>query len=130
VPAVPAEYYGDHPAWPGDVAQEPGPNGTQSLGALLVVPQAQAKAVTFTFGLPRAVLTGEGKDRVYRLRVQKQPGIESINVEINVIPPAGMSPVAAQPEGWVTAPDARLVTWKGVLRASTNFELKFVPMGQ
>jgi len=129
VPAVPAEYYGDHPAWPGGVADEPGPNGTRSLGALLVVPQAQTKAVTFMLGLPRAVLAVEGKDRVYRLRIQKQPGIESINVEINIVPPAGMS-AAALPDGWVTAPDRGLVTWKGILRSGANVELKFVPLGQ
>jgi hypothetical protein len=129
VPDVPPEYYGDHPAWPGGVAVEPGVNSTQSLGALLVVPQAQTRSAGFTLGLPPTVTWSEGNSRVYHLRVQKQPGIEKLNVEINVVPPAGMS-AAVLPAGWVNAPDGKSIAWKGVLRATTDFELRFAPAGQ
>jgi hypothetical protein len=129
LPDVPPEYYGDHPAWPGGVAVEEGVNGTQSLGALLVVPQQQTREAGYSFGLPSTVIGSEGNDRVYRLRVQKQPGIEQINVEINIVPPAGMS-AAGLPAGWVTAPDGGSVGWKGILRATTDFELRFTPPGR
>lgn len=129
LPDVPPEYYGDHPAWPGGVAVEEGVNGTLSLGALLVIPQQQTREAAYSFGLPQTVTWSEGKDRVYRLRVQKQPGLEQINVEINILPPAGMS-VAVLPAGWVTAPDGGSVGWQGILRATTDFELKFTPVGR
>ena len=79
----------------GTVALLPGENGTQSFGALSVVPFASTNVTTFTYELS-ALAVGAGAEpgsQTYRLKLQKQPGTNALPVALSIQLPAGAANV-------------------------------------
>jgi hypothetical protein len=77
------------------------PDGLQGYGTFLVVPLNEEREASFSFALPpEIVLQTEAKDQQsYRLRIQKQPGTKATPVHIEVLLPAGVQLLSAQPTG-------------------------------
>jgi hypothetical protein len=85
----------------GTITQAPGENGTQSFGALSLVQFDSTVTTTFNYRLaPGAVTAGaDSRVRIYRLKLQKQPGTDGIAVSLSVQLPPGATNVHGSPEG-------------------------------
>jgi hypothetical protein len=85
----------------GTIAQASGENGTQSFGALSLVPFESTGTTTFNYRLAPSAVTGgaDTRGRVYQLKLQKQPGIASLPVSLTVLLPPGATNVRATPKG-------------------------------
>jgi len=85
----------------GTITPAPGENGTQSFGALSLVQRDSTVTTTFNYRLaPGAVTAGaEARIRIYRLKLQKQPGTDSIAVALSVQLPPGATNVHGSPGG-------------------------------
>jgi len=72
----------------------------QTFGTLMVVPAGQSASAGFHFALPAAVLSVEpGSHRIiYKLKIQKQPGVIAHRMTIRVHLPAGAT-VEQAPQG-------------------------------
>lgn len=60
--------------------------GVKGFGTLLVVPGGQSLNTSFTFALPPSIMVKDGPagQRMYRLKVQKQPGTLAIPITIRI----------------------------------------------
>jgi hypothetical protein len=121
---VPSEYFDDKIGWQKRIDTLPGERGTLMIGGLVVVPPQQSKEVTLQTLLPAAVLTKQQDHLVYRLRIQKQPGIEAVSVELRIITPPGYV-LSNPPAEWSFSSSQKLATWKGNLRETQDFILEF-----
>jgi hypothetical protein len=85
----------------GAITQEPGENGTQSFGALSLAPFNSTVTTTFVYLLPaEAVTDGPAPDvRLYRLKLQKQPGIGGLPVVLVIHLPPGASSISGSAGG-------------------------------
>ncbi len=77
--------------------------GLQGFGTLLVVQIGNTLETDFQFQLPPNILQVDptGRYRMYRLRIQKQPGTTAIPVTIRVHLPQGARLEAVSPENYV-----------------------------
>jgi hypothetical protein len=93
--SVPGEWMPRGEPVTGTIALEPGENGTQSFGAVSLAPFDLEVTTTFNYRLaPGAVTAGpEPGVRVYRLKLQKQPGTAGIPVALTVKLPPGAANV-------------------------------------
>ncbi len=117
--SVPAERLLSGRAYSGQVSQTSAEGGTTEFAGLLVLPGGQSQAVRLEWQLPRRVLRQSGRGYAYDLRVQKQPGLSSVQFGLTVIPPAGTA--LQPPSGW--QPGQR--GWKGSLDEPLEFHLEF-----
>jgi hypothetical protein len=106
---------------------EPGENGTQSFGAMSIVPYDLEATTTFNYRLaPGAVTAGPGAGvRIYRLKLQKQPGTDGIEVAVYVkLPPGAANVRGAANVHWT--PDVRRPgdTWRVGVRLVQDTEIQ------
>ena len=124
---VPQEYFRfDDMEWKNEVDTGPGEGGTYVLGGLTVVPQLQVQEVILETSLPTSVIKEDREGGlIYTLRIQKQPGIISLPVELQVTAPSGFT-LLDLPDGWVITPDQNTYVWEGEVRKTTDFQLEFI----
>jgi hypothetical protein len=122
---VPATYFDDNKGWKNEVETSPGENRTQVFAGLVVVPQGDAKEVVVNTQLPENVLSKPVANKlIYRLRIQKQAGIEFLPVELQVSCPSGYF-LSSAPSGWSYDQAQNLATWKGAIYEMQDFLLEF-----
>jgi len=123
---VPQEYFRfDDMEWKNEVDTGPGEGGTYVLGGLTVVPQLQVQEVILETSLPISVIQEDGEGGlIYTLRIQKQPGIISLPVELQVTAPSGYA-LTNLLEGWTANSNQEIYTWKGDVIKTTDFQLEF-----
>jgi len=124
---VPQDYFRfDDMEWKNEVDTGPGEGGTYVLGGLTVVPQLQIQEVILETSLPISVIKeGNEGSLIYTLRIQKQPGIISLPVELQVTAPLGFT-LSSLPEGWTANSNQTIYTWKGNVIKTTDFQLEFI----
>jgi hypothetical protein len=68
-------------------------NSVQGYGTLLVVPGGQSLTTTFKFALSPTVLSlmPDSDERIYRLKIQKQPGTQAVPVTVRIHLPRHVS---------------------------------------
>ena len=123
---VPNEYFWfDDIEWKNEVDTGSGEGGTYVLGGLTVVPQLQVQEVILETSLPISVIQEDSEGGlIYTLRIQKQAGIISLPVELQVTPPSGYA-LTDPPEGWTANSNQEIYTWKGDVIKTTDFQLEF-----
>jgi hypothetical protein len=121
---VPADYFDDGVGWKNEVEVAAGENSRQMFSGLVVVPSDQSKTVTLKAKLPENVITKDGNRLIYRLFIQKQAGIESLPVEIQIKVPHGYT-LSNPPAAWTYDSYQNLITWHGDIQKSQEFTLEF-----
>src|SRR5271157_4130445 len=129
IQAVPAANLLDGQSWDGPVESYAGENGTQVLAGLALVPTQQSRQVGLQLSLPGKVVQADGNGIQYRLRVQKQDGLESLPLRVTVTAPAGMK-LASGGAGWQPLEGQNAWSWSGTLLQTTDFALGFAPSGK
>ncbi len=96
----------------------------QGFGTLLVVPMGQSLETGFRFDLPAAILQPgvEANEQIYRLKIQKQAGIESMPVIVRVHLPTGAEIRSVTPNGLA---DGGNVMFELELREDIEIEIVF-----
>jgi hypothetical protein len=123
---IPPSYFDDNLGWKKTVEFSTGENGTQMLSGLVVVPQAQVKDVVLYTRLPARVLASQDENKlVYRLRIQKQAGIDSLPVEVRITGPRGYF-LPSLPVGWSYDRVQNLAIWKGDIPDFQDISLEFM----
>ena len=124
---VPKEYFRfDDMEWKNEVETGPGEGGTYVLGGLTVVPQLQVQEIILETSVPASVIKEDsGGGLIYTLRIQKQSGIISLPIEIEVIVPMGFV-LTNLPEGWTANYNQKIYSWKGEIKKTTDFQLEFI----
>ncbi len=125
IPIVPASWFYDGVGWPQDVDIAPGENGATMMSGLVVVPQNDSRQIVMEVDLPTVVVDTDFENQpVYTLRVQKQAGIESLPIEIEIIVPVGYIPTF-NGQGWENL-DQITYQWNGEITRSMDFVVEFV----
>ncbi len=124
---VPQEYFWfDDMEWKNEVDTGSGEGGTYMMGGLTVVPQLQVQEIILETSLPLSVIQEDSEGGlIYTLRIQKQAGIISLPVELQVTAPSGFT-LSYLPEGWTANSDQKVYTWKGDVLKITDFQLVFI----
>jgi hypothetical protein len=123
---VPKEYFRfEDTDWKNELETGPGENGTYVIGGLTVVPQLQEREIQLETDLPPTVIKEVENGRlVYTLRIQKQPGIISLPVEIFVTPPAGFI-LSEEQDEWISTSGNQQYFWAGDIEKTTDFQIVF-----
>ncbi|MDH5507572.1 MAG: DUF4012 domain-containing protein [Anaerolineae bacterium] len=109
--------------WPGEVTSEPGEANTQVFSGLLVLAPGSAQTAGLQMGVPRMSLDlDEAGNLIYRLRVQKQAGIDSFRMVLTISGPQGYT--LQNILGWEQASDDTW-QWTGDIRATQDFQIIF-----
>ncbi len=124
VSAVPGKMLLKGKDWPAQVETGTGENGLKVYSGLMVLPAHSQQQTLLKISLPASIVRKEESGiEVYSLRLQKQPGLESLPVKVQIkIPPnATITPGYTdwQKEGsdaWV---------WQGVLTGRRELSLAF-----
>ena len=91
-----------------------------------MVEQEGVQEVFLETGLPENVLELTNEEAlIYRLRVQKQPGIIALPLEIMVNPPEGYV-LNENTDGWEWDSSKSAALWGGEIKKTTDFELVFI----
>ena len=124
---VPKEYFWfDDMERKNEVDTGSGEGGTYMIGGLTVVPQLQVQEVILETSLPISVIKEDSEGGlIYTLRIQKQPGIISLPVELQVTAPLGFT-LSSLPEGWTAKSSQKIYSWKGNVIETTDFQLEFI----
>ena len=98
----------------------------EGFGTLLVVRRGQSLNTTFHFNLPLDVLQAgsSAREKIYRIKIQKQAGVEVLPFILRVHLPAGAEIRSVVPNGIV---DGRNVLFELDLRENTVIEISFQP---
>ena len=99
-------------------------DGVQGFGTLQVVPGGQSISASFEFALPLDVTTvqNEADLKIYRLKVQKQPGTIAVPITIRVHLPKN-SKIEAIPAGAVAR--GYNISYETLLTTDLDFEIVF-----
>jgi hypothetical protein len=122
---VPGEWLLNKEDWNGKVSAQLGEHNALVLSGLLVLPTASSQDIWLKLSLPpRLVQQDASGNIIYRLRVQKQAGLDNLPFTLQVTPPSGYV-LTTQNSGW--APDTQTATWTwtGKLYSTKEFELIF-----
>jgi len=125
---VPQEYFKEGTQWHNEVEVGTLEEETTVFSGLTVVPQLQEENIRLETILPSSVLH-QDKDGnlIYSLRIQKQPGIIILPVEIRVTAPSGFMAEDLS-DGWVISLDNTEYIWQGDIYQTTDFQLTFVEL--
>jgi len=63
--------------------------GKTIYSGLITVGPNETRTVSLTYDLPSTIIERQGDLLIYRLHLQKQPGVLGRNIKVRVIPPAG-----------------------------------------
>lgn len=110
----------DEQAAPQDVVRE---GDKLSLGSLLVVGPGEERSARFTYTLPRGILEQQGRQRRYRLLVQKQAGAAGHPLSVTVALPAGARLLSASPPP--AALSGNSLSFTAVLVTDLTFEVLY-----
>jgi hypothetical protein len=124
VDKVAADWLLNKQSWDGILDQSDGESGTHVVGGLLVLPTNQTRDVKLQFDLPVSVLENNSKGLSYSLRLQKQAGVETLPVTINVTAPVGWA-LSSHSPGWILASDGKAWIYQGNLTQGQSFKLEF-----
>lgn len=123
---APASYFEDSYRWDKGLEIENGEGGTLRIGGLSVVPQMETRQVSFWLILPANILQPEPDGRLsYRLRIQKQGGIDAIPVSLTVYAPQEYK-VKSSSLG-VELKDQFVFQWQGAIENTGDIEIVFAP---
>jgi hypothetical protein len=75
--------------------------GFSEFGTLIVVPTQRNQTITLSFDLPPELVQVNGKSYVYRLTLQKQPGIRRLDLEVAIILPPEAQVKSLNLDSWV-----------------------------
>lgn len=116
---VPAEWLLNQQAWDGTVSMQPNGLGTQEIAGLMVLPTRADRETRLNLLLPERVIvpTPEGGWR-YILRVQKQAGVESLPLTLQIKFPSGCKIPGVGSEQW---------SWQGDLTEAKTLDVQCVP---
>ena len=103
--------------------------GIQAYGTLLMVPAGKSLQTSFTYRLPPTVISHAplSPSLTYRLKIQKQPGMLSIPLLIQLKMPPGMIMVRP-PAGWNETTDSWTFTTN--LQKDINMAVELAPAGK
>lgn len=122
---VPKEYFLEQVDWSNEIISNPGEAGTNMLAGLVVVPPLNIKEITLRTQLPTTVIQeGDENHLIYSLRIQKQPGVRSLPVKIQITVPQGYSN-SELPDGWTSNQNKNVLIWNDNLRIAEYFILIF-----
>ena len=120
----PESYFKDEFRWKNTLDMQTGEGGTLMLGGLSVIAQQQTRQIEINISLPPTVLkTQKDGSLVYRLRIQKQAGIDGMLFSLNVTPPDGF--LLTDSTLKISPQDPPLLKWQGVVTHSGEIELVF-----
>lgn len=105
---------------PGGVHVASGPGGTREFAAYLVVPTGGQRLTVMRYSLPTTVLARSENILTYSLLVQKQPGRESLPLDVRLTLPPGATLLSASPGARIQ--DDGSVVWR--LRLATDQALQ------
>ncbi|MCA9988546.1 MAG: DUF4012 domain-containing protein [Anaerolineales bacterium] len=111
-------------AWPGQATAVTDPvTGLSLFANFMLLHRAQTQTAFFLYALPAGVSQhlGDGVWR-YSLLVQKQPGLANLPLQIQVVLPEGMAPLAL-PAG--ATQDGDLITLTTILTRDERFEFLY-----
>ncbi|MDD5368737.1 MAG: DUF4012 domain-containing protein, partial [Anaerolineaceae bacterium] len=98
--------------------------GLQTFGGLVMVPTRQQQVITLDVALPAAVVSTQADGGLaYHLRLRKQPGLDTLTVNIDVRLPDGARLLPGTTPG--TQPLSGVWSWRGNLSQSTSFVVAF-----
>jgi hypothetical protein len=110
--------------WPGMPESIPGEAGTQVFAGLLMLPLENTSLTEITYRLPPTVVQPIGENlQEYDLRIQVQPGLEGLPLQLKIKLPELANPVNLS-EDWKLV-DSQTLMWEGVLDKSTALNLSF-----
>jgi hypothetical protein len=119
---VPADELLNGLGWPGQVENMSGESGTHVLAGLLMLPLSQSSQIIISYSLPSNVVQAVGSNlQEYRLRIQVQPGLEGLPVQLEIKLPSNAS-VTDPREGWKPL-TAQSWTWKGLITKTVDLSL-------
>jgi hypothetical protein len=98
-------------------------DGLQGFGTLMVVPGGRSTITSFHFQLPGQVLAAEGDQRIYHLRVKKQPGTLAVPIIIRIHLPNGATLQTPVPGSIVDGNHLYLET---ALQTDLDLEVRFM----
>jgi hypothetical protein len=124
VDKVAADWLLSKQSWDGTLDQTNGESGTHVVGGLLVLPTNQTRDIQLQFDLPASVVENTSKGLAYSLSLQKQAGVKTLAVTLQVIAPVGWA-LSNHLPGWSMASDGKSWTWQGNLTQGQNFQLVF-----
>lgn len=123
---VPATQLLNGVGWSGQIESLMGEAGTQVFAGLLMLPPGQSTQISLKYSLPTGVIErGSSDSQVYSLRIQVQPGLESLPVRIQVLIPK-QEGVVSPGEGWQEISNDTW-TWQGSLDRMVEIHLEFSP---
>jgi hypothetical protein len=123
---VPDSFYKDEFRWKNGIDTQTGEGGAQVFGALNVVPQQQKREVVLKVALPQNVIQTDTDGSLhYRLRVQKQPGIDGVSISMKVHSPTGYQLSTSSLKNAVV--EGGDISWQGFITRSGELELTFKP---
>jgi hypothetical protein len=107
----------------------PGEDDTNPLvdevNGLVIVPTDSQISFTLDRTLPGSVIENQGEKLHYSLTLQKQPGIDSLPVEISIIPPQGREFYSESEKFQFTKSTASWI-WKGeIVNSLSSIEVSF-----
>lgn len=124
---VPGKWLLNGQDWGGHATIETGISQTQMVSGLFVLPTNQDQDVSLQFVLPSNAIEQTSADTyVYRLKVDKQAGLKSLPVSVQIKPPSGYHPKNIA-SGWQLDQSTKLWIWDGEIRDSQTFEVTFIP---
>ncbi len=122
--AVPANELLNGVGWPAEVASGVGEGDSQVYSGLLMLPIGHSTQVSLEYELPgNVVLPSEVNRWEYSLKLDKQPGLEQLPVNITVKLPNNHE-VLNPGTGWVQQA-GNSWTWQGSIVANTELNLVF-----
>lgn len=122
---IPDEYFREGTEWDQRPYIGSAENGTTVVSALLVVPQMGEKEIRVEIYPPPTVLKKmDDGSLIYKLRIQKQAGIKTLPVTLNVTPPDRYRLLNPTTE-WNYDASQGTYVWQGELDRTTDFQLEF-----
>jgi len=100
-----------------------GEAGASVLSTFLVLPPGSERETVYRYRLPASVLTKDEQGWHYRLMLQKQPGVDTLPLTINVALPPSAELASASTTPTMRAD--RTLTFSFKLSGDQQFELNF-----
>jgi hypothetical protein len=115
--------------WDGVIDTSPGEGNTIQSGGLVVVPKGESQTVQLGLALSPDVLQSSGSDMLYRLRVQKQPGIDALFIRVSVRLPGDHS-ISDSQSGWSYDSNSQIWSWQGKIKQTKDFIITITSNGR
>jgi hypothetical protein len=74
--------------------------GFAEFGTMIVVPTQSSQTIAMAFDLPNEVIQIEGDTFIYRLTIQKQPGVRQLDLTLGITLPLGAQLISSSQPDW------------------------------